>query len=88
MSAEMLPARREAVSDALVRVDALRALAHAAQGWRSARWVFRFGLVMQGLVALTGTLALAMVVHLLYDLIASTLIAAEARSFSPCPETA
>ena len=64
------------------------ALAHAAQGWRSTRWVLLFGLVMQGLVALTGTLVLAMVVHLLYDLIASTLIAAEARASSPCPETA
>lgn len=58
------------------------ALAHSAQGWRSAGWVFLVALVMQGLVALTGTLVLAMLVHLVYDLIASTLIAAEARAMA------
>jgi len=53
------------------------ALAHSVQGWRSAGWVFLVGLVMQGLVVLTGTLVLAMVVHFLYDVIATTLIRAE-----------
>ena len=58
------------------------ALAHLAQGWRSAGWVLLFALVVQGLVALTGTLILAMLVHLVYDLIASTRIAAEARAMA------
>jgi membrane protease YdiL (CAAX protease family) len=53
------------------------ALAHTVQGWRSAGWVFLVGLVMQGLAVLTGTLVLAMVVHFLYDVIATTLIRAE-----------
>lgn len=58
------------------------ALAHSVQGWRSAGWVFLVGLVMQGLVVLTGTLVLAMLVHLVYDVVASALIAAEAREFA------
>ncbi len=67
------------------------ALAHTVQGWRSAGWVFLIGLVMQGLAVLAGTLVLAMLVHLLYDLVASTLIAAEARQMdraSGVPERA
>lgn len=55
------------------------ALAHRVQGWKSVGWILLIALVMQGLVALTGTLVPAMVVHALYDLGAGYLIATEAR---------
>lgn len=55
------------------------ALAHSIQGWRSGVVVFLIALVMQGLVAVTGTLLLAMAVHALYDLVAGGVIATEAR---------
>jgi membrane protease YdiL (CAAX protease family) len=56
------------------------ALAHSAQGWKSGAIVFGIALVMHGLVALTGTLVLAMVVHAVYDLVAGSLIAKEAAA--------
>lgn len=55
------------------------ALAHWMQGWKSGVVIFAIALVMHGLVELTGTLVLAMVVHVLYDLVAGWLIAREAR---------
>ena len=55
------------------------ALAHRVQGWKSVGWIFLVALVMQGLVALTGTLVFAMAVHAMYDLGAGYLIAEEAR---------
>ena len=55
------------------------ALAHSVQGWKSGVVVFLIALVMQGLVAVTGTLVLAMAVHALYDLVAGYLIGVEAR---------
>lgn len=54
-------------------------LAHTVQGWKSAAWIVVFALLAQGLVALTGTLVFAMVVHALYDLLAGHAIAREAR---------
>jgi hypothetical protein len=59
------------------------ALAHTVQGWRSTGWVFLIGLTMQGLVVATGTLVLAMLVHALYDLVASALIRAETQHAGP-----
>jgi len=55
------------------------ALAHAIQGWKSGVVVFVIALVMQALVAVSGTLVLAMVVHAAYDLIAGHRIGIEAR---------
>lgn len=43
-------------------------LAHAVQGWRNTVIIFMAGLVLQGLVIVTGTLWLAIAVHFLYDL--------------------
>ncbi len=44
-------------------------LAHVTQGWKSAAVIFAVALTMHALVALTGTLILAMVVHALYDFV-------------------
>jgi membrane protease YdiL (CAAX protease family) len=45
-------------------------VAHAVQGWKSVPIVTLFALGFQGLVALTGSLYLAMAVHLAYDITA------------------
>ena len=58
------------------------ALAHATQGRKSVAVVFAIALVMQGLVAFTGTLVFAMLVHIVYDLIAGYLIAREAPRYA------
>jgi membrane protease YdiL (CAAX protease family) len=55
------------------------ALAHATQGWKSGVIIFVIGLLMHGLVAITGTLVPAMIVHVAYNLIAGGLIVREAR---------
>ena len=55
------------------------ALAHSAQGWKSGVVIFFMALIMHGLVALTGTLVLAMLVHALYDLAAGWLISRQVR---------
>lgn len=55
--------------------------AHWTQGAKSGVVIFFIGLVMQGLVAVTATLVLAMIIHALYDLVAGYLIAREARRF-------
>jgi len=54
------------------------AVAHAAQGKRSMITIFAVALVMHGLVALTGSLVPAMIVHALYDLVAGEMIRREA----------
>ena len=54
------------------------AAAHAVQGGKSTLVVFALGLVLHALVALTGTLVLAMAVHAAYDLVAGHLIHEEA----------
>jgi len=53
------------------------ALAHAVQGWRSMVAIFQIGLLMHALVAVAGTLVLAMAVHAAYDCVAGVLIARE-----------
>lgn len=57
------------------------ALAHWTQGWKSAVIILLMALAMHGLVAVTGTLVLAMLVHAVYDLVAGYQIAGEARRF-------
>ena len=57
------------------------AAAHWPQGFKSGVMIFAIALVMQGLVAITGTLVLAMIVHAIYDLIARYLIGREAHRF-------
>src|ERR1051326_1157550 len=53
------------------------ALAHYPQGAKSMGWVFAIGLVMQAVVAATGTLYVAMGVHAVYDVTAAILAAGE-----------
>lgn len=55
------------------------ALAHWAQGWKSAAVIFGMALVFHGLVVFTGTLLIAVVVHIAYDAIASILISRQAE---------
>ena len=55
------------------------ALAHWTQGWKSAATIFCVALVMHALVALTGTLVFAMIVHAVYDFIAGYSISRTAR---------
>ena len=55
------------------------AVAHAAQGWKSALAVFGIALVMHALVQFTGSLLPAIVVHATYDLVAGAIIARDAR---------
>jgi len=47
------------------------AIVHYPQGAKSMGWVFAIGLVMQAVVAATGTLYVAMGVHALYDVTAA-----------------
>lgn len=49
-------------------------LAHAVQGWRNTIIIFLAGLVLHGLVILSGTLWLAIAVHFLYDLAAGVIL--------------
>ncbi len=62
------------------------AAAHAVQGTRSAVMIFGVAVVMHGLVALTGSLVPAMIVHVLYDLLAGWAIRAEAMRGEPAPQ--
>jgi len=57
------------------------AAAHWPQGLKSGVMIFAVALVMHGLVAITGTLLLAMIVHAIYDVVARYLIDREARRF-------
>lgn len=54
------------------------ALAHTVQGTKSVVAVFAIGLVMHGLVGVTGTLLLAMAVHAVYNLVVVHRVAREA----------
>ena len=56
-------------------------VAHATQGWKSGVVIFGIALVMHALVAFSGTLVLAMIVHTTYDLIAGYRISREAKRF-------
>lgn len=53
------------------------ALVHYPQGAKSMGWVFAIGLVMQAVVAATGTLYVAMGVHAVYDVTAAIRAAGE-----------
>jgi hypothetical protein len=55
------------------------ALAHWSQGWKSLAAIVLLALVFHGLVALTGVLVLAMVVHAAYDLLVGGMIQKKAR---------
>ena len=55
------------------------AVAHATQGFKSGVMIFVVALIMHALVAMTGTLLLAMAVHAIFDVISAALIAREAR---------
>jgi membrane protease YdiL (CAAX protease family) len=54
------------------------AAAHALQGWKSGVIIFFIALVMHALVAITGTLVYAMLVHAVYDFIAGYLAGRDA----------
>ncbi|MEP7271056.1 MAG: CPBP family intramembrane glutamic endopeptidase [Acidobacteriota bacterium] len=65
------------------------AVAHWSQGVKSGVVIFAIALAMHALVAITGTLVLAMIVHATYDFVAGYLIAKEARRFdleAPCSQ--
>ena len=68
-------------SSALI-ASAAFALAHWGQGWKSGATIFAIALVLHGLVALTGTLLLAMVVHAAYDLVVGRAIRLEAQKMA------
>ena len=53
------------------------ALAHLIQEWKSLPFIFLMALGMHALVAVTGTLVVAMVVHAVFDLVAGVLAARE-----------
>ena len=57
------------------------ALGHWTQGWKSGLAIFFLALTMHGLVAYTGTLVLAILVHAVYDFVAGYEIAVEARRY-------
>jgi membrane protease YdiL (CAAX protease family) len=57
------------------------AVAHATQGAKSAVVIFAVALVMHALVAYTGTLIFAIVVHAIYDLITGIAISRTARQY-------
>lgn len=61
------------------------ALAHMGQGRASVVVIFAVALVMHALVAVTGTLVLAMIVHLIFDLVAGITIARESSRYDPEP---
>ena len=55
-------------------------VAHVFQGWRAAALATAAGLVAQLVVGLTGTLLVAIVVHIVHDIIAGAVIGRRARS--------
>ena len=57
-------------------------LAHLTQEWKSVGIVIAMALLMHGLVAFTGTLVIAMVVHTVYDVIAGILGSRDARRYA------
>jgi hypothetical protein len=62
-------------------------VAHWNQGWKSGVTIFGLAAVHHALVALTGTLVLAMVVHAIYDLVAGYQIRRTARRYDQEAET-
>lgn len=65
---------------ALVSATAF-ALGHMLQEWKSVAVIFVMALAMHALVAVTGTLVVAMVVHAVYDLVAGVLGSRQAVRF-------
>ena len=61
------------------------AVAHAVQGGKTMAMVFVIALVFHGLVYLTGTLVIAMVVHAAYDLVAGYAAARRAKELGLAP---
>ena len=61
------------------------AVGHAVQGWKSGVVVFAMALLMQAIVALTGTLLIAMAVHALYDIVAGIRAGNTARRLAEAP---
>jgi membrane protease YdiL (CAAX protease family) len=59
------------------------AVAHAMQGWKSGLMIFALALLMHGLVAFTGTLVLAMLIHAVFDIVAGWRIARDAAQLQP-----
>ena len=59
------------------------AVAHALQGWKSGVVILVMAFLFHALVLFTGTLVPAMLVHLVYDVVAAVAIAREARVTSP-----
>ena len=57
-------------------------LAHLTQEWKSVGIVIAMAVLMHGLVAFTGTLVIAMVVHTVYDVIAGILGSRDARRYA------
>lgn len=57
-------------------------LAHLTQEWKSVGIVIAMALLMHALVAFTGTLVIAMVVHTVYDVIAGILGSRDARRYA------
>ncbi|HEV8202099.1 MAG TPA: CPBP family intramembrane glutamic endopeptidase [Candidatus Polarisedimenticolia bacterium] len=65
---------------AVLVCSAAFAVAHALQGWKSVVIILGFAFLMHALVAVTGSLVPAMVVHFVYDLAAGIAIARQAVS--------
>lgn len=60
-------------------------LAHITQEWKSVGLVVLMAALMHALVAVTGTLVIAMVVHAVYDIVAGLIGSREARSWESAP---
>ncbi len=58
-------------------------LAHWVQGWRNVVGIVAIGMVLQGLVAVTNTLSLAIVVHAAFDFVAFYQAKREASTAEP-----
>ena len=58
------------------------AFAHWIQGWKNVVGIFAIALVMQGLVVMTNTLVLAMVVHAIFDFVAFYSINSSVKMFT------
>lgn len=66
---------------AIVVCAAAFAVAHALQGWKSGAVILVMALLFHALVLFTGTLVLAMLAHLVYDVVAAIGIARRARRY-------
>jgi membrane protease YdiL (CAAX protease family) len=70
---------------AVILSAAAFAVVHYPQGAKNVGWVFAIGLVMQAVVAATGTLYVAMGVHAVYDVTAAIRAAGRIREESERP---